>query len=276
MQLLAALYTSGVCQEAQASLPEVLPRSWPLFRHSLSSVRMACVKCLAALALTSAGHPAAAQPAGWTTSPNRSEAGGGPNPATEIWLQGPLLRTAIQLLFQNVLREDRVSIREASQKALREILQRATATALHQAVSPGLVHIFLRLAGIPSGQAWPAGSLLNIQGPWEASPAAACPTAEYPRDANGELAADIRVLASECLALMAAALPAGEQLDTRTVIPKFCSYLSIYCATSPQLTLSQQRALHYQHLHEIGSILGLCQSTHFVPWRASARSGMTA
>ena len=206
MQLLAALYTSGLSRDAQKSLPEMLPRSWPLFRHSLSSIRAACVHCLAALAEAPANSASADD---MMLSASVDESGvcesrkfAIPN----IWLRGSLLTSAVRLLFQNVLVEGKVAIRQASQDTLQRIVQQSAATDLQQAFPSELAHRFLQLAGTSAGLAWPAGSLVQVQGP-----AASKPFADYPKDANGELAADIRVAAAECLAFIGTAQPAGQQ-----------------------------------------------------------------
>ena len=205
MQLLAALYSSGIGPEAQELLPEMLPRSWPLFRHSLSSVRAACVKCLAALVVIPMQHASEVSAAGHNFA-------AASKPAPSHWLPCHQLATACRLLFQNVLVEESAAMRRASQDTLQGLVQRCSAADIAAAIPAHLAHSLVQLAGTPSGLAWPAGSLLHIQGPWVTSPATARPFADYPKDASGELAADVRVTASECLASLAAALPPGKYL----------------------------------------------------------------
>lgn len=206
MQLLAALYSSGIGQEAQELLPEMLPRTWPLFRHSLTSVRRACVQCLAALVVAQV-RPALA---GSAAEQNIACSLPLPSSASSHWLPSHQLTTACHLLFQNVLMEGDVRMRQASQDTLQHLAQQCSAADMQAAISSHLAHHMLQLAGTPSGQAWPASSLLQIQGPWESSPTPAQPFADYPKDANGELAADVRIAASECLASLAAAMRPGE------------------------------------------------------------------
>ena len=203
MQLLAALYSSGIGQEAQELLPEMLPRSWPLFRHSLSSVRAACVNCLAALVAIPMQHASEVSAAGQNTAATSQ-------PAPSHWLPCHQLTTACRLLFQNVLVEESATMRRASQDTLQGLVQQCSAADMAAAIPAHLAHSLLQLAGTPSGLAWPAGSLLDVQGPWVTSPAPAKPFADYPKDASGELAADVRVAASDCLASLAAALPPGK------------------------------------------------------------------
>lgn len=209
MQLLAALYSSGIGQGAQELLPEMLPRTWPLFRHSLSSVRAACVQCLAALVAA----PMNPSPAGSAAEQNIPDNLPMLSSARSHWLPSHQLTTACRLLFQNVLMEADVRMRRASQDTLQHLAQQCSTADVQAAISGHLAHSMLQLAGTPSSQAWPAGSLLQIQGPWESSPAPAKPFAEYPKDATGELAADVRIAASECLASLAAAMPPGEPLS---------------------------------------------------------------
>ena len=198
MQLLAALYTAGLSQEEQQRLPEVLPRSWPLFRHPLSSVRTACVDCLAAFA------------SALGSSGSSNSNGGNLASTSSQWLHSNLLTMAVRLLFQNVLVEEHVGIRQASQGTLQRLVQHCQPADLQQAVPEALAQSFLKLAGVPSGLPWPPGSLVEIPKDGCTKSSGAQGFAGYPKYPNGELAADIRVAASTCLACIAAALPAGD------------------------------------------------------------------
>ncbi len=202
MQLLAALHTAGVSKDAALHLPEVLPRSWPLFRHSLSSVRSACVNCLAALVSASAS----------TNGPD-GQHNMSPAIVPSQWLHSGLLATVICLLFQNVLVEETPSIWQASQDTLQRITQQCAAADLQQAFPEALAHSFIRLAAVPGGLPWPADSLDQISKHVSMRLAIAGAPSDYPKDGRGELVADARVAASACLASIAAALPAGEHAE---------------------------------------------------------------
>lgn len=49
MQLLSALYSANNLAEEQSHLPNLIPRLFPFFRHTLASVRKAAVTCCALL-----------------------------------------------------------------------------------------------------------------------------------------------------------------------------------------------------------------------------------
>ena len=93
MQLLSQLYQHGAHPGALA-MDAVVPRLWPCFRHELTSVRLAAVRCMAALA-----------------------------PSNTAWLTPELLITALRLTFQNLVMEEDAAILQASQQLWAALLQ---------------------------------------------------------------------------------------------------------------------------------------------------------
>ena len=89
MQLLAKLFTAGSAEEAADRLQTLVPRLWPFFRHTLTSVRLATVRCLSSLLATST--------------------------SAETWLTPPLLSSGLQLAFQNLVLESNADVLRASQ-----------------------------------------------------------------------------------------------------------------------------------------------------------------
>ena len=67
MQLLTRLQAAGATAPGRG-LPDLVPRLWPFFRHTLAPVRLASVRCLAALLAGGGQHPphAGADPGGGT------------------------------------------------------------------------------------------------------------------------------------------------------------------------------------------------------------------
>lgn len=110
MQLLSQLYSQAPAHNTVSSiapLTHLLPRLWPCFRHTLSTVRSAAVRCLAALtqASTAQGQP--------------------------FWLHnGGLLLTALRLAFENLLLEEDLGILQASQRLWSELLLAAAPAQL--------------------------------------------------------------------------------------------------------------------------------------------------
>lgn len=49
MQLLTHMYGEGGAPAAADDLGNLVPRLWPFFRHTLTSVRRSCVRCLQTL-----------------------------------------------------------------------------------------------------------------------------------------------------------------------------------------------------------------------------------
>ena len=89
MQLLTKLFTAGSAEEAADRLQALVPRLWPFFRHTLTSVRLATVRCLSSLLATST--------------------------SAADWLTPPLLSSGLQLAFQNLVLESNADVLRASQ-----------------------------------------------------------------------------------------------------------------------------------------------------------------
>lgn len=87
MQLLSALYTTSSTEEDQLELPKLVPRLFPFFRHTLSSVRKACVICCFLLLNAS---------------------------SDSRWLTAEILSPALQLTYQNLIVEPEQDIIEQS------------------------------------------------------------------------------------------------------------------------------------------------------------------
>ena len=79
MQLLSALYSHSELDEEQSQLPRLIPRLFPFFRHTLSSVRKAAITCCSLLLSSASVHCS--------------------------WLTAHILGPALQLTFQNLVVE---------------------------------------------------------------------------------------------------------------------------------------------------------------------------
>ena len=55
MQLLTRMYSQGAAAASPDDFGQLVPRLWPFFRHTLSSVRMSCLRCLQALLKATSG-----------------------------------------------------------------------------------------------------------------------------------------------------------------------------------------------------------------------------
>ena len=105
MQLLSQLYIHGA-QHAADTMPlaSLVPRLWPCFWHTLIGVRLASVRCLAALLPSSRGISSAQSP---------------------TWLAGEHFLTAMRLLFHNLVLEAHAGLLQASQQLWSQLLQAA-------------------------------------------------------------------------------------------------------------------------------------------------------
>ena len=57
MQLLTRMYGQGTGPALAKDLGQLVPRLWPFFRHTLTSVRRSCVHCLQTLLTVDPGTP---------------------------------------------------------------------------------------------------------------------------------------------------------------------------------------------------------------------------
>ena len=91
MQLLSALYSHSGSDEEQSQLPQLIPRLFPFFRHTLRSVRRATVTCCSLLLSTASSECS--------------------------WLTAEILGSALQLTFQSLVVEPELDIIDKSKVA---------------------------------------------------------------------------------------------------------------------------------------------------------------
>lgn len=125
MQLLWQLYSQPGTFQTGHEFVHLVPRLWPFFRHSLTSVRFASVKCLEQLL---------------NASPHSAE-----------WLEETLL-DALILTFCNLLLEKREDVLVKSAEVWVLLLDRCSDLALLQVSGSPMVGIFFRLASTPLGR----------------------------------------------------------------------------------------------------------------------------
>lgn len=125
MQLLWQLYSQPGTFRTGHELVHLVPRLWPFFRHSLTSVRLASVKCLEQLL---------------NASPRNAE-----------WLEETLL-DALILTFCNLLLEKREDVLSMSAEVWVLLLDRCSDKALLHISGSPMVGIFFRLASTPLGR----------------------------------------------------------------------------------------------------------------------------
>ncbi len=126
MQLLTHLQTAALDE----GLPALVPRLWPFFRHTLASVRLAAVRCLAALLGNGSDpnpdlnpdpeHAAEGGPPPLGAPPAMPGAGSGllgVGSRPLDWLGAGVLAPALRLVFQNLVLESDARVLEASQVA---------------------------------------------------------------------------------------------------------------------------------------------------------------
>ena len=109
MLLLTSIYDNLSTEiSGKDCMSDLLPRLFPFFRHTLSSVRLATLRCMSSLLLRSA-TPAA-------------------------WLLPEQLQSALRLTFQNLVCESDAQVLEASKVSLsRQILLNYTPWSLPSA-----------------------------------------------------------------------------------------------------------------------------------------------
>ncbi|KAG2490891.1 hypothetical protein HYH03_010808 [Edaphochlamys debaryana] len=164
MSLLAHLYgTAGMAasggggEDDGNELTELVPRLWPLVRHTLSTVRVSVMSCLERMLLPytrqstangQAHHPSPQPPAG-----SAGVLGGDWTPAEQppIWLQ-PLLPALLTLVFQNVILEGEPRVLDASLRVWRLAVRCAAPSALRETLSPELLRAWMTLASTQVGR----------------------------------------------------------------------------------------------------------------------------
>lgn len=88
MRLMACLFANGYTSQTDR-LPALLPRLWPYFRHTLSTVRLTAVQCLSSLLALAEGPV--------------------------LWMTPSVFASILQLAFQNFLLEADSEIVRVSQ-----------------------------------------------------------------------------------------------------------------------------------------------------------------
>lgn len=122
--LIARVYSSrNMPSDDSQNLSLLVPRLWPFLRHNLTAVRLAVVKCIAAIL-------AARQP-------------------EDILLQNDFQRAG-RLLFQNLLIESDTNVVEASANAWNLLITRSSVHQLSSAFSKEVVSAFFQLASTPA------------------------------------------------------------------------------------------------------------------------------
>ncbi|CAD7702492.1 unnamed protein product [Ostreobium quekettii] len=127
MQLLWQLYSQPGTFQPSKDLSSLVPRLWPFFRHSLSSVRLAVVQCCEQLIRCS--------------------------PQQDSWLE-PLFGDMLTLTFCNLLLETHENVLNSSDRVWQLLMQQMRGALLRSSLPASVIGVYFRLASTPLGHGY--------------------------------------------------------------------------------------------------------------------------
>lgn len=222
MTLLAEMYTAAAGSAGEGAgvgggdLSAMVPRLWPFLRHGLTSVRLAAVRCTAALLRCSGG---------------------------EGLLGGEELCRALRLLFQNLLLERNEEVLVQSSAAWQLLVTATTAAQLQAVLAEGegeggqsVLCMLCQLASTPNGRALAPSLMLAVPSPAGkpsvTSPAkgAGAEAAAKPQQESHVVGADgdsahatrMRLAVARALGQLAHALSSAGELRHRSLEGQWC------------------------------------------------------